>query len=74
MQNYKMELLTITRLIVNGQDVVIDISGPANSTFNIVFELWVQNQAGQYNFSWDSGNGLRSASIYIVFDVSVPPE
>jgi hypothetical protein len=67
-------VVNITRLIVNGQDVAIDISAPANSTFNIVFELWVQNQAGQYNFSWDSGNGLRSASIYIMFDVSIPPE
>ena len=43
----------------------------SNSTFTIIFELWVQSDNGQYAFEWNSRNGVSSASIYMGFKVDL---
>lgn len=59
--------ISIKRLMVNEQPVDVDVSD-ANSSFRVVFELWVQDQVlGEYRFGWESKEGFSSASIYTWF-------
>ena len=63
-------LISIKRISVNEQSVDVNVSASTNSSFRIVFELWVQNSSsGEYLFSWDSRKGFASASTYIGFKI-----
>lgn len=58
----------ITRILINEQPVKAQLSDSSKSSFEIVFELWVQDQpSGEYQFSWQSKKGLLSTSVYIGF-------
>ena len=62
----------IKQILVNNQTVNTDLDS-MNYSFVIVFEIWVQNKVSEeYNFSWESGNDLSSASIYMWFNMSLP--
>jgi hypothetical protein len=59
----------IDSLMVNDKLAKIGVSD-SNSSFTIVFELWVQNSdIGDYMFGWESKNGVSSASINMGFKV-----
>jgi hypothetical protein len=61
----------IDSLVVNGKNVSINPVF-SNSSFCMVFELWVYDQSShEYSFSWDSGNEIHSASVYMWFNVSL---
>ncbi len=58
----------IKRLMVNEQPVNVNVSASVNSSFRIVFELWVYDQfSHEYRFGWGSGEEFSSASIYMWF-------
>jgi hypothetical protein len=62
----------INQLLISNKTVNVNLSS-INSSFIIVFELWVQNKvSGEYSFGWESGKGLSSASVYMWFKVSLP--
>jgi uncharacterized membrane protein len=62
----------IDGIMINNNLFEVQISD-SNSTFTIIFELWVENSNGQYSFEWDSRNGVSSASIYMGFKVLNDP-
>ena len=65
--------VVITSLMVNGQTFNVDVPALSNSSFNMVFELWVYDQAShEYMFGWESGKEFFSASVNIGFNVSSP--
>ena len=65
--------VVITQLLVNNQTINIDALSSTNHSFIIVFELWIQNRiSGEYAFSWESGEGLSSASVNMSFNVNLP--
>lgn len=67
--------IAIESLMVNGNTVNVDPPVVSNSSFCMVFELWVYDQSThEYSFSWDSGKGLFSASVDMWFNVSLPPD
>ena len=60
--------ITIKRLLVNEQPVEVAVSNSANSSFNIVFELWVRDvNSGNYTFGFRSQENSSSVSIYMGF-------
>ena len=60
--------LSINRIMVNENTYDVQVSGPSNSAFNLVFELWVQDQHSQeYLFGWESSKGFSSASLNMGF-------
>jgi uncharacterized membrane protein len=64
------DLIFLRQLIVNNQSVNLDVSTFSNSFFQMIFELWVYNQSSQeYEFGWQSSQGLSSASLHIGFRV-----
>ena len=64
-------LAIIKGLFVNGQSVTVSISGVVDSSFIIVFELWVQDSNnGNFSFGWKSNEGLSSASIFMGFTLN----
>lgn len=64
--------IVIESLIVNGQTVNVNPSVASNSSFCMVFELWVYDQSSnQYRFGWESGKGFSSASVDMWFSVSL---
>jgi hypothetical protein len=63
--------IVITSLMVNGQTFNVYVPALSNSSFNMVFELWVYNQAShEYVFGLESEKEFVSASVNIAFDVS----
>lgn len=65
-------LIVINSLVVNGKTVNVGPSVTSDSSFCMVFELWVYDQSSQaYSFGWDSGNGIHSASVNMWFNVSL---
>jgi hypothetical protein len=61
----------IKRLMVNEQPVDVDVSASVNSSFRMVFELWVYDQSShEYRFGWGSGEEFSSASIYMWFGLN----
>ena len=60
----------IKRLLVNEQPVDVEVLD-VNSSFLVVFELWVQDSnSGKYMFGWESRGALYSASIYMGFKLN----
>lgn len=65
--------IVIKSLTVNGQTVYINIPTTYDTSFCIVFELWVYDQSTQrYQFGWDAGKGISSASVSMWFNVNSP--
>jgi uncharacterized membrane protein len=65
--------IIIKSLTVNGQTVNVDVPAVSNSSFNMIFELWVYDQASQdYKFGWESGKGFFSASVSMWFSLRQP--
>jgi uncharacterized membrane protein len=65
--------IVIKSLMLNGQTVRVDVPAVSNSSFSIVFELWVYDQSShEYRFGWESGKGFFSASVNMWFNVSLP--
>jgi hypothetical protein len=63
--------IVIKSVTINGQTVDIEVPAISNSSFNIVFELWVYDQSSQtYQFGWESGKGFLSASVSVWFNLS----
>jgi hypothetical protein len=63
--------IVIKSITVNGQTIDVEIPAVTNSSFNIVFELWVYDQSSQtYQFGWESGKGFHSASVSMWFNLS----
>lgn len=57
----------IEGLTINDKTVNVDVMS-SDSSFRIVFELWVYNEStGEYVFSWNSGKELYSASVFMWF-------
>jgi hypothetical protein len=63
--------IVIKSVTINGQTVDIEVPAIFDSSFNIVFELWVYDQSSQtYQFGWESGKGFLSASVSVWFNLS----
>ena len=61
-------LVIIKSLMINEEPVEVNVSTSVNSSFRMVFELWVQDQVtGQYHFGWQSKESFSSASLNIGF-------
>jgi hypothetical protein len=57
----------IEGLTINDITVNVDVMS-SDSSFRIVFELWVYNEStGEYVFNWNSGKELYSASVFMWF-------
>ena len=63
--------IVIKSIMINGQSFNVEVPAVSNSSFNIVFELWVYDQSSQtYQFGWESGKGFLSASVSVWFNLS----
>jgi hypothetical protein len=64
--------IVIQSLVINGQTVNLNPSVTSASSFCLVFELWVYNQATHdYSFGWESEKGFASASVTMWFNVKL---
>ena len=64
--------IVIESLVVNGKTVNVNPPVASNSSFCIVFELWVYDHSSQqYRFGWETGKGFSSASVNMWFSMSL---
>ena len=71
--DYQNGSTVLKRLMVNDQMVEVDVPVSSDSSFYIVFELWVYDQVShEYKFGWGSEKGFFSASLNMGFRVNLP--
>lgn len=65
------ETTILKSIMVNDQIVVVDTPNYLDSTFRLVFELWIYNQSSkEYEFGWENGFGTSSSSLNITFSIT----
>jgi len=71
----KNDFLIIKRLVVNSTSVETEVSAAVNSSFWMVFEVWIQNEVSEeYQYGWILDEGFSSTSLYIGFNLSSTEE
>lgn len=65
------EMTIITSILVNNSEISLNDVVSQSSSFRMIFELWVYNQSSKtYEFSWENGLDISSASVNMTFNVS----